>query len=201
MKHVIALFGESGSGKDHILSRVKELYNTTNLINRLLGFKISTTSRPPRRGIKEDYDFVTKENFERMIENHEFVEYQKFNDWYYGTASVSLFDNILNIGIFNIDGIQQLLENKNINVTPVYIHCDDKTRLTRQLTREKNPDIKEIIRRYQADEEDFTTIPFFHLTINNFGNSLITRTESVATESEPQAVWDLISLINMLPSI
>lgn len=47
-------------------------------------------------------------------------------------------------------------ENKNINLTVIYVEATDKTRLLRQLNRETNPDCHEIVRRFGADEADFT---------------------------------------------
>jgi hypothetical protein len=37
----------------------------------------------------------------------------------------------------------------------------------RQLQREENPDINEIIRRYRADEEDFSDIEFAYTVLSN----------------------------------
>ena len=58
-------------------------------------FSISWTTRPPR-GSEEngrEYNFTTKEEFERMISEGKFLEYaQVFGDHYYGTARQSLDD-------------------------------------------------------------------------------------------------------------
>ena len=43
----------------------------------------------------------------------------------------------------------------DIILKPYWIRCSDKTRLLRSVNRESDPDIHEIIRRFQADEEDF----------------------------------------------
>ena len=37
----------------------------------------------------------------------------------------------------------------------------------RYLNREENPDVDEIIRRYQSDRKDFATLPFDYEIINN----------------------------------
>ena len=44
-----------------------------------LDFVTSHTTRSPRKGEEEgvDYHFVTKERFEEMIKNDEFIEYEK----------------------------------------------------------------------------------------------------------------------------
>ena len=44
------------------------------------------------------------------------------------------------------------------NLKIIYIVASDKERLIRQLDREENPDIEEIIRRYQTDNIDFLLV-------------------------------------------
>lgn len=82
-----------------------------------------------------------------------------FNEWFYGTAKSALSGDI-NIGVFNPEGIYSLLEshNKDIYLIVYYVLASGKTRLLRQLNREENPDIDEILRRYKADEIDFADL-------------------------------------------
>ena len=47
------------------------------------------------------------------------------------------------------------MEDKLVDLTAYYVRTSDKERLIRQLNREENPDIKEIIRRFSTDEQDF----------------------------------------------
>ncbi len=58
-----------------------------------LVFSTSHTTRSPRPGEKNgvDYHFVTKEKFEEMIKNDEFIEYEKNYTNYYGTSKKALF--------------------------------------------------------------------------------------------------------------
>lgn len=153
---VIALFGKAGSGKDYL---IKNLKNKT--IERA-NYKVSCTTRPKREGEKEgiDYFFLTEEEFLEKKKKGEFVETQEFNGWYYGTRVVDLQESpMVNIGIFNIYGIYQMIQ-AGINVIPIYIRASDKIRMIRQLEREENPNVSEIVRRFNTDEEDFSDIPF-----------------------------------------
>ena len=43
-----------------------------------------------------------------------------------------------------------------------YVTAKDKTRLLRQLNREENPNVDEIIRRYKTDKEDFCDLDFHY---------------------------------------
>ena len=77
---LIIISGFSGSGKGTI---VKEIFNRSNDFC----LSISATTRSKRNGEKEgiSYFFVTKEKFEEMIHNKEFLEYAKYIDNFYGT--------------------------------------------------------------------------------------------------------------------
>ncbi|HPS87011.1 MAG TPA: guanylate kinase [Spirochaetota bacterium] len=85
----------------------------TTLINRLLEtessfmFSISTTTRSRRKGEADGvhYHFVKKEDFCRMIENDEFVEWAEVYGNYYGTTKKEV-DRIRKYGkipLFDVD--------------------------------------------------------------------------------------------------
>ncbi len=91
---LIVVSGPSGAGKDTIVSKVVE-----NMKN--IKISISMTSRSPRGNEKDgkDYYFVTKEEFEKSIENGELLEYAiVHNGKYYGTPKAKI-DEDLNKGI------------------------------------------------------------------------------------------------------
>ncbi len=75
----IIISGPSGSGKGTI---VKELIKNPKCI-----ISISATTRNPRPGEihGEHYFYTAKEDFEKMIENKELLEYAQFCGNYYGT--------------------------------------------------------------------------------------------------------------------
>lgn len=165
MYKIICLLGKAGSGKDTILKHI--IQKNSNFYEI-----ISCTTRPPREteidGV--NYHFLSEEDFLRQISNNEMIEYTEFRKWYYGTSFNNLDENKINIGVYNISGLKLLLKNKNVQVLPIYIDCSDKERLLRQLNREKNPDVKEIIRRYGTDEKDFEEIEkLVSIKVNNDG--------------------------------
>ena len=77
---LIVVSGASGVGKGTILSLVMAK-------RKDLRFSVSATTRPPRPGEIDGvhYYFVTKERFEEMIAQGEFLEYDAHNAHYYGT--------------------------------------------------------------------------------------------------------------------
>lgn len=161
---IVALMGEAGSGKDTILHRIMEKY--PSYFNEI----ISCTTRPPRQGEKEgvNYHFLSVEDFIRKILNGDMLEATEFNGWHYGTDSQSLTIDKINIGVFNPEGVRCLQEDENIELYVFYVRAAGKQRLLRQLNREENPDVDEIIRRYKADTEDFSFLnDIKYITLQN----------------------------------
>lgn len=147
---VLALAGKAGAGKDKILQEILDLRPDLHEI-------ISCTSRPPRAGEQNgiNYYFYSYEDFEEKVKNKEMLESTIFNGWYYGTSLDGIDTAAINVGVFNTTGIKSLYNNPNIDLQVFQIWANDKTRLLRQLNREPNPNVEEIIRRYGADKSDF----------------------------------------------
>jgi guanylate kinase len=70
----------SGTGKTTIIREIFKIYPT-------LSFSVSATTRKPRdyETQGKDYFFLSEEEFKKKIELNEFVEWEKFYDYYYGT--------------------------------------------------------------------------------------------------------------------
>ena len=75
----------SGSGKSTLVNQLRSLVEN-------LEFSVSYTTRPPRGSEEEarEYHFISREEFQRMIEADEFLEYADVFGNYYGTARSSL---------------------------------------------------------------------------------------------------------------
>ena len=167
--NTIAICGQTATGKNFIVNKLLEYY--PHKLNRI----VSYTTRPPRANEVDgvDYHFITEEEFKKSIEDNEFLEWKVFNNWYYGTSLDSLSKDKINIGVFNPAGIRSLLQHPEAEVIVFKIFCGDKNRLLRQLNRESNPNVDEIIRRYYADKEDFTNLEFeYTLFINETSKHL-----------------------------
>lgn len=164
---IIALFGKSGAGKNTIQKIMLEQNNNYHKI-------ISCTTRPPRDYEKDgvDYYFINEKEFADKVINGSMLEATVFRNWFYGTPIESLNPDKTNIGVFNINGIETLLDDSRLDVHPIYVQASDKTRLLRSLNREENPNCAEICRRYATDEEDFRDIAFDYKIFNNDTNCL-----------------------------
>lgn len=78
---VLVLSGPSGAGKSSLIKKVSQEIGEYY-------FSISTTTRQIRDGEKDgvDYNFVSKEEFEKDIEEDNFLEYATVHGNYYGTS-------------------------------------------------------------------------------------------------------------------
>ena len=151
-----AICGKAGSGKDTLLREVIQAFpQYTKVIN--------CTTRPIRENEIDgkDYHFITIPEFTEKVLDGSMIEASTFNDWYYGTNLNDLDPGSTNIGVFNPTGIEILSEDPRIDLTVFYIVATDKNRLLRQLNREDNPDVNEIIRRFSADAKDFNHFESF----------------------------------------
>ena len=154
---ILALFGKSASGKDSIQKWITTNY--PQLTNKI----VSCTTRPPRSGEQDgvDYFFLSDEEFAKKVLDGSMLEATSFREWFYGTALDQLDPDKINVGVFNITGVECILDDPRLDVVPVWIHASDRTRLRRSLDREDNPDCKEICRRFLADEKDFDEMDDF----------------------------------------
>lgn len=86
---IIAVSSPSGGGKTTIVKRI--LKEFPELI-----FSVSATTRPKRKNEKHgvEYYFISEKEFKNHIENNNFVEWERFYDYYYGTFKSFITDNI-----------------------------------------------------------------------------------------------------------
>ncbi|MFZ0661617.1 MAG: guanylate kinase [Acidobacteriaceae bacterium] len=77
----------SGSGKSTLVNQLRSLVEN-------LEFSVSWTTRPPRGSEQEarEYHFISREEFQQMLDADEFLEHADVFGNYYGTARRSLTD-------------------------------------------------------------------------------------------------------------
>ena len=88
-KGIIAIIsGFSGAGKGTVVNELVKKHGYE--------VSISATTRAPRAGDVDgkNYFFKSVEEFEKMIENHELIEYAKYVGNYYGTPKKYVLDKI-----------------------------------------------------------------------------------------------------------
>lgn len=145
----LVILGKSGSGKTELVKILTENFKYDKIV--------TYTTRPIRKGEVDgvDYNFITVDKFNDMLDKDEFVEhFVAKNGWCYGTKKDS-FNNDDMVIILTPSGLQSLKDN-NVDVRSYYIDVDDNTRYIRQILR--GDDIKEVARRSETDKHDFEGI-------------------------------------------
>ena len=109
--NIFVISAASGTGKTTLIARLLQHHSDIRV-------SVSHTTRAPRRGEEngKHYHFVSVPEFERMIEEGQFVEYAKVYGNYYGTSTQSLesltrqgVDVILEIDTQGAEQIHRLL--------------------------------------------------------------------------------------------
>jgi len=178
---LVILSGVSGSGKDTIKrALIERLDNVESLP--------SYTSRAPREGEVpgEIYNFVSKEQFEEMISNNEFYEYNVHHENYYGTSRVLMNEKIKagkvivkDIDVNGTENLVKLLGN-DTRVVTIFLKVPKEVLEKRLLSRMgDNPDYKEITLRLNRYDYENSRIGMYDYVIKN--NDL-EKTINVITE-------------------
>ena len=136
---IAVLSSPSGAGKTTLVKKIAQENN--------FKISISYTTRKPRTNEAngKDYFFISEDEFENLINNHEFLEYAKVFENYYGSSKNQVFEK-LNKGenvIFDIDwqGTEQI-KNQNLEykIITFFILPPSKSELFKRL---KNRDMKD----------------------------------------------------------
>lgn len=142
------LSSPSGAGKTTLADRLLKQDGEMNL-------SISATTRPRRPGEAhgQDYYFVSKEEFFRMRDNSELLEWANVFGHYYGTPR-GLVEDTLRQGrdvLFDIDwqGAQQLDEVAGEDLVKVFILPPSREELERRL-RQRAQDTEEVVQKRMA---------------------------------------------------
>ena len=81
-KNIFVIYGPSGSGQDSVIEGVQKLIAVERVI--------TTVTRPMRQAESQGhpYYFISRDQFEKKIEQKELLEYlQKFDGVYYGVTT------------------------------------------------------------------------------------------------------------------
>ena len=111
--------GPSGSGKDTVLQLLFKR-------NSQIGFSISSITRPMRAGEVEGekYNFISRSEFESLIENDMLLEHNVYLDNYYGTPKAPVEESLKNgkdmIIEVDVNGAHQI-RNKMPDAVSIFI--------------------------------------------------------------------------------
>lgn len=166
---IFCILGKSGVGKDTIANRLLELDPS---LNRLVPY----TTRPMRPKEKEgrEYHFVNdKEAFEdvsdgKVIELREYEHYVDGTVYYYTKDNIEPDKDYIYVTTPDaFEKIKEYYKDRDNFVVGIYLDLNPVTRLERCFNREQESGgtkYEELIRRFLADENDYTGIKELFMT-------------------------------------
>ncbi len=177
MGRIFVVMGKTSSGKDTVYKRVLDTLTLNQGVQEDVKTVVIYTTRPMRPGETNgvEYFFATEEELQALREQGKVIEERCFHTvhgpWYYFTVNDGQIDleNHSYLMINTLAGFEMIRNYYQEDVViPIYIEADPKDRLLRYINREsqqKQPNYKEVCRRFLADEEDFAEEELLRLGI------------------------------------
>ena len=178
---IIAVSSPSGGGKTSVVKQL--LKDFPDIV-----FSVSVTTRPKRsnevNGV--DYFFVNDEEFEKKINNDEFIEWERFYDYYYGTLKSFVDDNI-SIGksvLFEVD-VKGALSLKKIYPDSFLIFIDPPSyeELIKRLKNRKTESAEDLQKRIDRAKMELSyKDKFDYIFVNDDLNKVYSNVKSLINE-------------------
>ena len=174
---LIVLSGPSGCGKGTIL---KEMLRTEEKVR--LSISLTTRSPRPREVDGIDYFYVSKEQFEKMVQDGAVLEHAEYCENYYGTPRS-------NVENWRAEGYHVVLEIEPQGAFQIKKNCPDATmifilppsleELERRLSGRGTEDAVTVAKRLAAAVEEIRQSPGYDYIVVN--DALDTAVEEVRT--------------------
>ncbi|MGB5030523.1 MAG: guanylate kinase [Saprospiraceae bacterium] len=164
---IIILTAPSGSGKTTLANYLLDAFPN-------LEFSVSATTRSPRPGEIEgkNYHFVSHEDFQELISNHELIEYQEvYEGCFYGTLKSELrkiwIEN--KVALFDIDvkGAYKMEQEEYANVLSIYIKASSLEVLRERLIKRGTETNETINKRISKAKDELEFSKYFDYVITN----------------------------------
>ena len=173
--------GCSGVGKGTILKMFLEK-------NPDVKFSISATTRNPREGEKDgvNYFFISEDEFQKAIENKEFLEWAEFSGNFYGTKK-SFVEKTLAKGIdlileIEVQGAKQVKE-KMPDAVSIFIMPPSIEELEKRLRGRHTEDEATIQKRLkQVERELEASKTFDYIIVNDNLEKALTQFQNIYDE-------------------
>ncbi len=162
---VLIVSGPSGSGKSTLVEKLLKLPGTM--------LSISCTTRPPRKTESNGgwYNFVTELEFQRMVEQGEFLEYaQVFGKNWYGTPRKSIEDALAQkkdlVLEIDVQGALQV-KQKLPGAVAVFVLPPSRAELEKRIRTRGQDSDDEIARRLERARQEMLNYSSYDFAIIN----------------------------------
>ena len=176
---LIIISGTTCAGKGTVIKKLLER-------NKNMVLSLSYTSRPIRKGEVDgiDYKFISHEEFERKIENGDFLEYAKVRyGEYFGTPKENI-DNLLESGkdvILEIDvqGAKQI-KDKLPETILIFIMAPSMEEVKRRIKARGAETAEQIVDRFQTAYKEINEVnKYNYVVVNDHLEEAIQKVEAI----------------------
>ena len=203
---LIIISGTTCAGKGTVIKKLLESDNNLNL-------SISYTSRPIRKGEEEgiDYYFISREEFEKKIENEEFLEYAKVRyGEYFGTPKKEVIEKLESgkdiILEIDVQGAK-IIKEKYPETLLIFIMAPSMKEVKRRIIARGAETKEQIIERFKTAYNEINEVNKYNYVVVNDNidecvekvNSIIVsnkyrvdRIEELSVENQEEFMHELL---------
>jgi len=175
---IFVITAPSGTGKTTLIHAIRERV-------RGIGYCVSHTTREPREGEKEGnhYYFLTRAEFEQMVDERQFVEWANVYGHLYGTSSAGMkralssgSDLLLDVDIQGAEAIKEHFpESHSVFILPPSMHVLEQRLHGRATEDQEDADI----RIKKAEEEINRCKEYDFIVINDDFSQAVHEMEAI----------------------
>jgi guanylate kinase len=167
---LVVLSGPSGVGKDAVLARMKKL-------ERPFHYVVTATTRPKRAEEENgvDYHFLSRKEFQQMIDKHQFLEWANVYGNYYGvpkdeiTSALSKgVDTIVKVDVQGAATIKEILPEAVF----IFLMPPSMEELEKRLRKRHSESSADLALRLERAKGEIKSLPIFDYVITSRQNKL-----------------------------
>ena len=167
---LVVLSGPSGVGKDTVLARMRKS-------GRPFHYVVTATTRPKRAGEKNgvDYRFLSREEFQQMMDKNQFLEWANVYGNYYGvpkeeiTSALSKgVDTIVKVDVQGAATIKKILPQAVF----IFLMSPSVEELEKRLRKRRSESLEDLALRLERAKGEIKSLPIFDYVITSRQNKL-----------------------------